>query len=162
MLPKAFFVTSGSAYSHMSELNAFDLALKNAQIAHCNLVKVTSILPKGCIQKEQIDIPIGSITHAVIARMDGIEGQNIGAAISWAWEKTRRYGIVAETHGYMDKNALLEIAEWKIEEMAKIREIELGAVNHVHQTMRVPMDNYGCVLAALVFSPNYSDARTYL
>ena len=161
MLPKQFFVTSGKASSHMSELNAFDLALKNAQIAHCNLVKVTSILPEGCIKKEQVDIPIGAITHAVIARMDGNEGQNIGAAISWAWETNHHYGIVAETHGYMDKNALLEIAEWKIEEMAKIREIKLDMINHEYQTMRVPMDNYGCVLAALVFAPTYLDARTY-
>ena len=154
MIPKEFFVTKGKAFSPTSSLNALDQALKNAKIAHCNLVPVTSILPKGCVQKELIDIPIGSITHAVIARKDGVEGQNIGAAIAWSWEKSGRCGIVAETHGYMDKTALLEIAEWKIKEMAKIREIKINEIHYVYETMKIPMDNYGCVIAALVFSPD--------
>jgi len=154
MIPKEFFVTNGKAFSSISELNALDQALMNAGIAHCNLVPVTSILPFGCIQRDRKNnIPIGAITHAVIARMDGTEGQNIGAAISWSWEKERKCGIVAETHGYMDREALLEIAEWKIKEMAKIRRIEIDEINYMYETMRVPMDNYGCVIAALVFIP---------
>ena len=153
MIPKEFFVTKGKAFSPTSELNAFDEALKNAGIAHCNLVPVTSILPIGCIQKEQIDIPIGAITYAVIAKMEGDEGQNIGAAISWSWDKKSKSGIVAETHGYMAEDALLEIAEWKVMEMAKIRGIEIGKINYKYETLRVPMDNYGSVVAALVFSP---------
>ena len=152
MVPKEFFVTSGKAYSPTSEINALDQALKNAGIAHCNLVQVTSILPKGCFQRERIDIPIGAITYAVLARMDGTEGENIGAAIAWSWEKSRNCGIVAETHGYMDEEALLEIAEWKIKEMAKIREIEINKIHYKCETLKVPMDNYGCVIAALVFS----------
>ena len=123
MVPKEFFVTSGNASSPVSELNAFDQALKNAGIAQCNLVEVTSILPKGCLESELIDIPVGAITYAVIARMNGTEGENIGAAIAWSWEKGGKCGIVAETHGYMDEAALLELAEWKIKEMAKIREL---------------------------------------
>ena len=153
MIPKKFFVTSGKASNPTSDLNAFDQALKNAGIAQCNLVSVTSILPKGCIQKERDNIPVGAITYAVIAKMDGTEGQNIGAAIAWSWDKKSNSGIVAETHGFMDEDALLEIAEWKIEEMAKIRGMELGKINYVHETMRIPMDNYGCVVAALVFIP---------
>ena len=153
MMPNEFFVTKGKAFSPTSELNAFDQALRNAGIAHCNLVSVSSILPKGCVQRDKINIPPGSITHAVIARMDGTEGQNIGATISWTWEKSGYYGIVAETHGFMDEAALLEIAEWKIMEMAKIRDIEIGEIHHICETIRVPMDNYGCVIAALVFYP---------
>jgi arginine decarboxylase len=153
MIPREFFVTSGKAYSPTSELNAFDLALKRAGIAQCNLVPVTSILPRGCVQIEPTEIPVGAITYAVIARMNGNEGENIGAAIAWSWEKERKSGIVAETHGYMDEEALLEIAEWKIREMAKIREIEIDEINYKLETLRVPMDNYGCVLSALVFYP---------
>jgi len=156
MIPREFFVTKGKASSPISELNAFDQALKKAGIAHCNLVPVSSILPKGCVHRERLDIPIGSITHLVMARMDGTEGQNIGAAISWSWDVNGGSGIVAETHGYMDREALLEIAEWKIKEMAKIRDMEIGEINFVCEDMRVPFDNYGCVIAALVFSPkNY-------
>ena len=153
MVPRGFFVTSGKAFSPISGLNAFDLALKKAGIAQCNLVPVSSILPPGCVEKNHQRIPIGSITHAVIARMDGEEGTTIGAAISWCWEKDKKYGIAAEAHGYMDKDALKEISEWKIREMAKIREIEIDKIHLRMETLRVPMDNYGCVIAALVYLP---------
>jgi len=153
MIPQAFFVTSGKAYSPISELNAFDLALKKAGIAQCNLVPVSSILPPRCEEKKQQKIPIGSITYTVIARMNGIEGTTIGAAISWCWEKEKKYGIAAEAHGYMDREAITEIAEWKIREMAKIREIEIGEIHMRVENLRVPMDTYGCVIAALVYLP---------
>jgi Uncharacterized conserved protein len=125
MIPKEFFITSGKATSPVSELNAFDLALKKAGIAQCNLVPVSSILPPGCKERKWRKITAGAITHAVIARMDGDEGTTIGAGIAWAWEKDRKYGLVAEAHGYMDLKALRETLEWKLKEMAKIREIEI-------------------------------------
>ena len=146
-------MTSGKASSEVSELNAFDMALKVAGIAQCNLVCVSSILPKGCKEKSKTKIPIGSITFAVLAKMEGDEGTTIGAGIAWAWQKNMEHGIVAETHGYMDKKAMLEILEWKIREMAKIREIELNEIKYRTEVLRVPMDSYGCVLAALVFLP---------
>jgi len=153
MIPKQFFVTSGKATSPVSELNAFDLALKKAGIAQCNLVSVSSILPLGCNERRLKKIIAGSITYAVLARMDGDEGTTIGAGIAWAWEKNKKYGLVAEAHGYMDLKALRETLEWKIKEMAKIREIEIDMVNYRTEVLRVPMDNYGCVISSLVYIP---------
>jgi arginine decarboxylase len=152
MIPKEFFVTSGKATSPVSELNAFDLALKKAGIAQCNLVPVSSILPQGCKESRWKKIAAGAITHAVIARMDGDEGTTIGAGIAWAWEKDRKYGLVAEARGYMDLKALRETLEWKIKEMAKIREIEIDKISYRTEVLRVPMDNYGCVIATLVYT----------
>ena len=153
MIPKEFFVTSGKAVSPVSELNAFDLALKNAGIAQCNLVSVSSILPQGCRERRWRKIPAGSITYAVMARMDGDEGTTIGAGIAWAWEKDKKFGLVAEAHGYMDMKALKETLEWKIKEMAKIRGIEIDRISYRMEVTRVPMDNYGCVISALVYTP---------
>ena len=152
MIPKEFFVTSGKAISPVSELSAFDLALKNAGIAQCNLVSVSSILPPDCIEKKRKKLPMGSITFVVMARMDGQEGTLIGAGIAWAWEKDKKYGLVAEAHGYMDQRAVKEILLWKIGEMVKIREIEIGEISYRCENLRVPMDSYGCALAALVFT----------
>jgi len=152
MIPKEFFVTSGKATSPVSELNAFDLALKKARIAQCNLVPVSSILPQGCKERKWRKIAAGAITYAVTAKMDGEEGTTIGAGIAWAWEKDRKYGLVAEAHGYIDSKALRETLEWKIKEMAKIREIEIGKVSYRTEVLRVPMDNYGCVMASLVYT----------
>lgn len=64
-----------------------------------------------------------------------------------------KYGLVAEAHGYMDQRALKEILEWKIREMAKIRQIEINEIGYRFENLRVPMDNYGCVVAALVYIP---------
>jgi arginine decarboxylase len=152
MIPKEFFITSGKAASPVSELNAFDLALKKAGIAQCNLVSVSSILPLGCKERKRRKITAGAITYAVIARMDGDEGTTIGAGIAWTWEKNGKYGLVAEAHGYMDSKALMETLEWKIKEMAKIREIEIDKINYRTEVLRVPMDNYGCVIATLVYT----------
>ena len=153
MIPKEFFITSGKAVSPVSELNAFDLALKKAGIAQCNLVCVSSILPKDCTEITQQNIDAGSITYSVLARMDGDEGTTIGAGIAWAWAKSKKYGLVAEAHGYMDKKALEETLEWKIKEMAKIRGIKIGPIQMRIEVLRVPMDNYGCVISALVYRP---------
>jgi arginine decarboxylase len=85
--------------------------------------------------------------------MDGDEGTTIGAGIAWAWAKSKKYGLVAEAHGYMDKKALEETLEWKIKEMAKIRGIQIGPTQMRLEVLRVPMDNYGCVISALVYRP---------
>ena len=135
MIPQEFFVTSGKASSTVSELNAFDMALKRAGIAQCNLVSVSSILPKNCKERRRNKIPVGSITHAVLARMIGNEGTTIGSGIAWAWEKNLEFGIVAETHGYTDRKAMMEILEWKIMEMAKIREIEINGINYMSNSI---------------------------
>jgi arginine decarboxylase len=153
MIPKEFFITSGKAVSPVSELNAFDLALKKAGIAQCNLVCVSSILPKDCTETSKQNIDAGSITYSVLARMDGDEGTTIGAGIAWAWAKSKKYGLVAEAHGFMDKRALEETLEWKIKEMAKIRGIKIGPIQMQIEVLRVPMDNYGCVISALVYRP---------
>lgn len=147
------FHNNGKALSPVSELNAFDLALKKAGVAQCNLVSVSSILPKDCVEIENHNIPAGSITHSVLARMNGEEGTTIGAGIAWTWAKSKKYGLVAEAHGFMDKKALEETLEWKIREMAKIRGIKIGLIQKRMEVLRVPMDNYGCVISALVYNP---------
>ena len=67
------------------------------------------------------------------------------------WEKNRKYGIVAEAHGHIDQKALEETLKWKIREMAKIREIEIGKINYQTETLKVPANNYGCVIATLIY-----------
>ena len=151
MIPKEFFVTSGKAISPVSQLNAFDHALKNAGIAQCNLVQVSSILPPECKEGKLREIPEGSIIHTVMARMDGPEGTTISAGIAWAWEKNGKYGLVAEAHGHTDPKSLEATLEWKIREMAKTRGIEVRDINCRTEFLTVPLENYGCVIAALTY-----------
>jgi arginine decarboxylase len=149
MTPKKFFVVSGKASSSVSELNAFDEALVKAGIAQCNLVPVSSILPKGAEQVEPFEILPGSITYLVLARMDGKQGETIGAGIAWAMGE--KHGIVVEEHDHDNESIGKELYR-KLMEMGNIRGLKVSNYEMRIESMKVE-DKYGCVLAALVFVP---------
>ncbi|MCW4025879.1 MAG: pyruvoyl-dependent arginine decarboxylase [Candidatus Bathyarchaeota archaeon] len=150
MIPKAFFVTSGKALSKVSRLNTFDLALRDAGIAQCNLVNVSSIIPPKCKETALKALPVGSITYAVISKAEG-KGEMISAGIAWGVEENHGYGVVAEACGNIDEASARKKLEEKIREMAKIRGIELSKVKYRIETLDVPEESYGCVTAALVY-----------
>ena len=54
MIPKKCFFTKGVGV-HKEKLASFELALRSAGLAYCNLVLVSSIYPPGCkrISKEE-------------------------------------------------------------------------------------------------------------
>ena len=151
--PRRFFVTSGKALSRVSKLNAFDRALLEAGIGNCNLVPVSSIIPAGAEECEVHEIPAGSIVFVVIARMDGSDGEELGAGIAWAWEKDRRFGLVVEAHDNMDSGKLKRILDDRLMEMAEVRGVELVDIKYRVESLKVPKGYYGSVIAALVFSP---------
>jgi arginine decarboxylase len=155
-LPRKVFVTGASATSSTSPLNAFDAALIKAKIGQCNLVCVSSILPPDAEFVENHEITPGTITFCVMARMDGNPGETIGAGIGWAWGITqdgKKYGIVAEAHGYKDKEAIERELKWKLQEMAKVRQMQLLSIETRLECLEVPKGKYGSAVVALVYIP---------
>jgi len=155
-LPKKFFITSVVATSSVSPLNAFDGALAKAKIDQCNLVNVSSILPADAIMVENEEIPAGTITFAVMARMDGDPGETIGAGVAWVWgtkPNGQRYGMVAEAHGYKDKEAIDKELKWKLQEMAKMRELNIESIQTRSEFLEVPKGKYGSAVVACVYCP---------
>jgi len=150
MIPKAFFVTGGKAIVKISELNAFDHALKNAGIAQCNLVKVSSIIPPNCREIAPMEIPVGSITYAVISKAEGRDGR-ISAGIAWGFAEGGKFGVVAEAYGSMDEEATKKILKERIQGMAETRGVSLCNVKYRIETLNVPKGSYGCVVVALVY-----------
>ena len=150
-LPNKFFVTSGKAVSKVSDLNAFDEALLNAGIGEQNLVSVSSVLPKGASQVKRKELPMGAITHCVLAQQRGGEGEMIAAGIAYGFRNDGLGGYVAEGHIHGTKEALKEVLEWKMGEMAKLRGVRFKALNYKIEEVSIPMDHYGVCLAALVF-----------
>lgn len=154
LIPKSFFVTGGKAVSSVSSLNAFDAALSAAGIAQCNLVSVSSILPMEAREVDAYPITPGTITFAVLSRMDGLPGETICAGIAWGWTvKGERlsYGLVAEGHGYKSEGEMKEELRLKLEEMAEARGVKLSDIKFRIEGMRVPEGRYGCVVAALIY-----------
>ena len=71
------------------QLTAFELALRDADIEHQNLVTVSSILPPGCVELEKdagvATLHPGEVTFAVMARTETNEpGRQINASIGLA------------------------------------------------------------------------------
>ena len=150
-IPSKFFVTEGKAVSKVSELNAFDKALLAANIGELNLVSVSSILPVGIKKVPKKNLPMGAITHCVLAQQSGNEGEMISAGIAYAFRADGQGGYVAEGHLHGTKKALKEILQWKMEEMSELRGIEFGQIYYKASELSVPMDHYGVCLAALVY-----------
>jgi arginine decarboxylase len=150
VIPTAFFVTGGKAIGKVSELNTFDLALKEAGIEQCNLVAVSSIIPPDCKETKPRKLPIGAITYVVLSKADG-QGEMLSAGIAWGKDENSGYGIVAEAYGHTDEAATKKKLDAKVQEMARIRNIKIGNVKYRIETIDVPKNYYGCAVAALVY-----------
>ena len=151
LIPSQYFVTSGKALSTVSDLNAFDLALFEAGIEELNLVAVSSVIPPEAEMVEYRSIPMGAVTHCVLAQMRGCGGDVISAGIAYTKRKDGHGGYVAEGHSFGDGESLKEGLRAKIREMERIRGVELEDPEIVVEEMRVPKGSYGCCLASLVF-----------
>lgn len=152
LVPTKFFLTSSSAVSLISELNAFDRALINAGIGEQNLVSVSSIIPAGAVQIMPIELPMGAVTHCVLSQMRGTGGETISAGIAYGFREGCEGGYVAEGHLYGSKKSLKTNLEWKMNEMARLRGIKFRDISFVIEEQEIPANNYGCCVSALVFT----------
>ena len=152
LVPSKFFITRNSAVSEVSDLNAFDKALISAGIGEQNLVSVSSVIPIGAERVEICEMPMGAVTHCVLAQMRGTEGETIAAGIAYAYRKDGKGGYVAEGHIHGSAESLKEILTWKMDEMSRIRGVEFNEIEFVAEELEIPLDNYGCCIAALVFT----------
>ena len=112
LVPKFAFLIKGKG-EDKSQLQAFDIALREAGPLVHNLVTVSSILPAGCkfISKEEgINmLEPGQITFCVMARQDSnVLGEVISASIGTAQLRDKNhYGFISEHHaiGQSEKEA---------------------------------------------------------
>lgn len=116
-VPTRVFFTRGVG-KHKNNLESFEAALRNAGIAQCNLVKVSSIYPPGCkfiSRKAGLKhlVP-GQITYCVMAEArtnepSRLAGAGIGLAIP---AKGDQYGYISEHHGFgMKERKLADYVE---------------------------------------------------
>lgn len=105
LVPTQLFLTKGVGKSK-EKLQSFEMALRNAQIAHCNLVRVSSILPPGAkIVSSKVALPklkAGQITFVVLADIATNEPNRLIAASVGIAQPVdpKRYGYLSEHHCY--------------------------------------------------------------
>lgn len=104
-IPRRIFLTRGVG-THRERLSAFEMALRDAQIARFNLVNVSSIFPPHCelIEREPglEELTPGQIVFAVMARLETNEpsrliASSIGVAIP---KDPAQFGYLSEHHEY--------------------------------------------------------------
>ncbi len=105
LIPKEVFFTRGVGI-HKEKLQSFEMALRKAGIAKCNLVNVSSILPPNCKiigpEKGIKKLQAGQITYSVMARNATNEPNRlVAASIGLAYPTGRKsYGYLSEHHSF--------------------------------------------------------------
>ena len=95
--PKDYTIVSERGESEY-KLVAFDKALLNAGIGDYNLVKVSSIIPSGCIFRDTVDIEKGSVLYTAYAEQVVQDGQLGSTAVAIAFPKQANMnGVIFET-----------------------------------------------------------------
>jgi arginine decarboxylase len=105
LVPKEMFFTKGVG-KHREKLTSFELALRSAGIAACNLVRVSSIFPPGCrimSRSEGIKrLKPGQVTFVVMSEAATREphrlvAATVGVAIP---RDSKLYGYLSEHHSF--------------------------------------------------------------
>ncbi|MEW5736680.1 MAG: arginine decarboxylase, pyruvoyl-dependent [Thermodesulfobacteriota bacterium] len=105
LVPRYMFFTKGKGV-HKEKLASFELALRDARIAHLNIVTVSSIFPPDCkiieIEQGLAKLQPGEVTFCVMAKEQNREpGRRLTASIGLAIpSESGRYGYLSEHHGF--------------------------------------------------------------
>ena len=118
LVPKKVFLTKGVGMSN-TELGSFEEALRDAGIAYCNLVYVSSIFPPGAelLKREEgvKQLQRGQVVFCIMSRLSSCEpSRRISASVGLALPKDRRswHGYLSEHHSYgQNKQEAGEYAE---------------------------------------------------
>lgn len=104
-IPKEMFLVRGVGHSR-DKLTSFELALRDAGIAHFNIVRVSSIFPPHCniiSKKEGLKkLTAGQIVHAVLSDLSTNEfGRMIAASVGIAIPNDKSvHGYLSEHHEF--------------------------------------------------------------
>lgn len=105
IVPKEAFFTKGVG-KHRNKLQSFELALRDAGIEKCNLVRVSSIFPPHCklvsTKLGMAKLQPGQIAHVVLAEASTNEPSRlVGAGIGLAQPaQGEQYGYISEHHDF--------------------------------------------------------------
>ncbi|MFA4016514.1 MAG: hypothetical protein RUDDFDWM_001624 [Candidatus Fervidibacterota bacterium] len=130
-------------------LNAFDNALIDAGIGDLNLVKVSSIIPKGVnIVEGKPRIPKGAIVPCVyVAKVGTMPGEQLVVGLGIALAEDG-FGVIMEAEGD-DGKELKDQIRMMLEEAFDVRRLKISKLFTIVSEHKVC--NIGCAVAAAVF-----------
>ncbi|MBS3781250.1 MAG: hypothetical protein KGY66_06820 [Candidatus Thermoplasmatota archaeon] len=150
-----FTVKTGKATSSLSVINAVDKAMLEASMGDLNLIEVSSILPKGIKKVEDVSADMGDFRPAVLSKAAG-SCHKLAAGLAWGFREDDLGGYVVEhivEKEEIDIDGFKQELRDRLNEMAEARGTELKDVNMVHDELNVGEEEFGCVIAGLVYLP---------
>lgn len=159
-VPRRYFLTTGEGESDITQhAGSYHLALRQAGIEMCNIVRYSSILPKGServIQPTRSEFTHGEVLECIEASAHAVRGERATAGLTFARLKTQDDddlgGLVCEYSGSLPAHE----AKSQMREM--IRELyENGYTQFILGTPEVyvrtvvPTKAYGTALVTLGF-----------
>ena len=144
--PTKFSLVAGCGEAE-NKLNAFDNALLEAGIGNLNLLKVSSIMPPGAKQVENLKIPPGSLVPTAYGSIySDIPGEVIAAAVAIGFSEDT-FGVIMEFSGKCTK----EEAEETVLEMVRddFRQRGMRLVDIKSKAIDHKVEKVGCSFAAV-------------
>jgi len=149
--PTKFFLVSGSSEGY-SLLNAFDGALIASGVGDTNLVKMSSILPPGCVEinPPPVPMPQGALVPVAYASFrSDVPGEIISAAVAIGIPKDKdSAGLIMEYSANDDEDKVVTQVKRMVEEGMKLRNRaikEIVAKSATHKVLKI-----GAVFAGVV------------
>lgn len=136
--------------SGSTELNAFDNALQSANVGNFNLIKVSSILPPGAIQRESIKENSGSVLPIAYSSILGKnQGDSIVAVVAVGIPQDENMvGVIMEHASIGDPNIIESEVMQMVCEAMRNRSIEIREIK-CSVSSCVVKDNIMCAFSGI-------------
>jgi len=148
--PTHYKISSGCGVG-LQKLTSFDNALMAAQISDYNLVRVSSILPAGCVLSDIIGLRKGTILYTAYGSLSSNNiGETIASAVSIAIPQNQTdIGVIMEYSGKCSERKLQEAVKAMAEEAMNMRAIPIKDIicSSIECTIKEP--EYTTVISAV-------------
>jgi arginine decarboxylase len=148
-LPMAttFTLVAGAAEGP-SRLNAFDNALLTAGIGDLNLVKISSVLPAGAVERAVITAAAGALVPTAYGAVESqVAGERIAAAVAVGLPADGGSGVIFEYSGRTTATEAERAVRAMAVEAFRQRGRELAEVRS--KSVEHTVEGIGCVIAAV-------------
>lgn len=150
--PTQYLLRSGHGKADYALL-AFDNALISAGLANYNLLKISSILPAGCMEAKELELRDGEGSALLVAYgsiSSDTPGDLIASAIAVGIPKEiGRVGVIMEVAGHFDAKTADKEARKMVELAMKNHGIALAEIKSSSIEKRVEGGKHACVISAL-------------
>ncbi len=138
--PTTFFLVSGSSEG-FSLLNAFDGALMASGVGDTNLVRMSSILPPGCVEVKPAPVPMpqGALVPVAYASLySDVPGEIISSAVAIGIPQDRSLaGLIMEYSAKAEEEIVVQQVKKMVEKGMEQRKRPIKEIMSISATYKV-------------------------